>query len=129
MKRVVLMQSLPPRELLQWYSFKFPFNPEAPGKHVWDFLIMVLLVFTCFAVPFQLAFTVTPGNILTPYNAFDVFVDSCFMSDVVVNFFTAYYDEGHYIDDFTKIKVHYLKTWFLLDVAGSFPFDKVRGFC
>lgn len=86
---------------------------------------MMFLLFTCFAVPYQLAFDTPPGNIMTPYNSFDVLVDCLFMLDVLVNFFTSYYSQGTYVDDFRSIALNYCSTWFAIDVAGSFPFDKV----
>lgn len=91
----------------------------------WDLLLMIFLIFTCFAVPYQLAFDTTSGNILTPYNSFDVMVDCFFMTDVIFNFITCFYHEGQYVSDFRAIATNYLKTWFVIDVAGSFPFDKV----
>jgi potassium voltage-gated channel Eag-related subfamily H protein 4 len=86
---------------------------------------MIFLVFTCFAVPYQLAFETTSGHIITPYNIFDITVDCFFMTDVLANFVTCYYHEGQYVTNLRSIGIHYLQTWFLIDVAGSFPFDKV----
>jgi hypothetical protein len=41
------------------------------------------------------------------------------------SFFTAYWDQGILIIDRRRIVMHYLGHWFLIDFAGSFPFDKV----
>mmetsp|Transcript_8284 Transcript_8284/g.19344 ORF Transcript_8284/g.19344 Transcript_8284/m.19344 type:complete len:757 (-) Transcript_8284:2630-4900(-) len=117
--RVRKDEVLPPRK--EW----LPIAPDTFHKQCWDLVVMMLLVFTCFAVPYQMAFDMVPGHVMTPFNRFDLFVDILFMVDVCVNFVTAYHHEGFYVTDMRKIVIHYLCTWFALDFAGSFPIDKI----
>jgi len=50
--------------------------------------------------------------------------DSIFLIDIVLNFFTGYYDQNNnLIMDKPKIATKYLKGWFLLDFVALFPFD------
>ncbi len=42
--------------------------------------------------------------------------------DIIINFFSAYYDKNDdIIIDKKKIAVRYLKGWFLIDFLGVFP--------
>ena len=54
----------------------------------------------------------------------DVLVDCYFITDVVLNFRLAYYDEasGRLETDRNKIRDHYLKGWFGVDFLASIPF-------
>lgn len=51
-------------------------------------------------------------------------VDVFFFVDVVINFYTTYVNKkGEIVRDLRKIRIHYLKTWFILDMVSCFPFD------
>lgn len=55
---------------------------------------------------------------------FNTLVDILFCIDIAVSFNTAYYnDEGILIEFRTNIALHYLKTWFLIDLDTSLPID------
>eukprot|EP00283_Hemiselmis_rufescens_P005813 CAMPEP_0173423972 /NCGR_PEP_ID=MMETSP1357-20121228/4047_1 /TAXON_ID=77926 /ORGANISM="Hemiselmis rufescens, Strain PCC563" /LENGTH=917 /DNA_ID=CAMNT_0014387139 /DNA_START=137 /DNA_END=2887 /DNA_ORIENTATION=- len=106
------------------HLLKIPFHPDGI-KAYWDIFILILLIETCFVVPYLLAFDTIAGNVMTPFNKFDVGVDCLFMVDIVVNFMTTYNHQGVEITDLRKIALNYMKTWFAFDLAGSFPLDKV----
>lgn len=56
--------------------------------------------------------------------AFDLFVDFCFMTDIVVNFFSVIEDEtGSLITNRTSIARRYIKGWFFIDLFTSLPFQ------
>ena len=47
-----------------------------------------------------------------------------FIADVVVNLFTAYFDDtGLLIQDLKMIRHRYYKGWAIVDVPASFPFE------
>ena len=52
-------------------------------------------------------------------------VDLCFFTDIIINFCLAYEmeDEGLWIVDHRMIAHRYLKSWFLIDVVSTVPFD------
>ena len=54
-------------------------------------------------------------------------IDSYFVTDVVINFFTAYPDPvtGLLITNLKAIVLNYIKTDFLFDIVASFPFSIV----
>ena len=96
-------------------------------KQTWDLLVMVLLLYTCFAVPVLLAFggSIDPTAPLTPYDIWDITLDFIFCFDILLSFCTCYVAQGVYIMDLGKIAKHYLMTWFAIDLPGSIPFDKI----
>lgn len=54
-------------------------------------------------------------------------VDFAFITDFLINCISAYYDEeGKLVTNNKKIILHYLKTWFVIDIIASFPFTLVQ---
>ena len=104
-----------------------PFDPDSSPKQTWDAIIMLFLLYTTFSVPYQLAFGGCPDitEALTAFGVFDVCLDCLFCIDVVLNFMTAFTDRGVYVTGWRAIAVHYAKTWFIIDVGGSIPIDKI----
>ena len=113
----------------------FPFDPDSTAKQTWDAFIMLFLLYTTFAVPYMLSFGEKPESeaeeaasiqpVWGAYEIFDLFMDVLFCMDVCANFCTAIVIRGVYITNLQKIAVNYIKTWFILDFAGSVPFDKI----
>ncbi|EQC32905.1 hypothetical protein SDRG_09436 [Saprolegnia diclina VS20] len=104
-------------------------RPHAPWKLRWDILLGVLIVYNVMSIPFQFAFqggymgdmTVDPVVIMLDYC-----VDSVFGLDIVLNFRTGYLDdESQLVMDAQKIAKRYLKFWFWIDVASTFPIGAV----
>ena len=105
---------------------QFPLDPESRRKQTWDLFCMVLLLYCSFSVPFGIAF----DSVLTEEqnkikDTVDFSTDIVFMTDICLNFITAWDNQGFIIREFSLIAKNYLRTWFVLDFAGSFPFDKV----
>jgi len=105
----------------------FPFDPESSGKQMWDLFIMLLLLFTTFAVPYMLAFgeEIDKTQPLDVYQIFDLILDGLFCVDIVISFCTAYIHQGMYITSMPLIAKNYLAGWFWIDVPGSVPVDKI----
>ena len=110
------------------YKFvdNFPLDPESREKQSWDLFCMILLLYCSFSVPYSLAFADnSTGKELSTTDYVDIAIDVIFMMDISLTFLTSYDDHGYIVKDFHRIAINYLKSWFLLDVAGSFPFDLV----
>jgi hypothetical protein len=118
----------------------FPFDPDSQPKQLWDGVVMTLLLYTSFSVPYTLAFGDETYDYLfgaegvakkyaaytdTPWAYFDLCLDIIFCADIMVTFCTAYVDRGNYVQRFRRIARNYLKTWFIVDLLGSVPFDKI----
>ena len=118
---------------LSMYGYKFILDPRSAFMTIWDLIIMIMLLFVLFLVPFEQAFVATYINLTssemstTQYvfyiinNIFDAF----FILDMVFQFSTAYIDPvtNLWVEDPVKIWHHYLKGWFLLDFVSVFPFE------
>ena len=90
---------------------------------------MVLLVYCSFAVPYNIAFVSSDSTGLTPIDYSDLAIDIIFLVDMALTFITQFENQGILERDLSEIARHYLSTWFLPDLAGSFPFDIIITAC
>jgi hypothetical protein len=105
---------------------QLPLDPESGKKQLWDIFCLILLMYCSFSIPFSIAFDdVDASSNYGPKDIFETIMDIVFMSDILLNFITGYDNQGYVVRDFYLIANHYLRTWFIPDFAGSFPFDKV----
>ena len=95
--------------------------PENKLKMAWNFIAMLLLLYTASLVPYRTAFIdVTTSGWAT----FDWMVDALFMFDIFINFISAYEDRDKNIEVRLKyITQSYLRSWFLFDLAAIIPFQ------
>ncbi|XP_037497039.1 potassium channel KAT3 isoform X2 [Jatropha curcas] len=91
----------------------------------WQTLLVVLVLYSAWASPFELAFKkATTGGFMI----IDLVVDAFFAIDIILTFFVAYLDKTTYllVDDHKKIALRYVKTlWFPMDVASTLPFQQI----
>ena len=73
----------------------------------WQTFLVVLVVYSAWASPFELAFKKVATGSLLPV---DLLVDAFFALDIVLTFFVAYLDKSTYllVDDHKKIAVRYV---------------------
>ena len=110
------------QELIQ----KLPLDPDSGKKQFWDVLCLILLLYCSFAVPFSIAFDdVDTDQETTIKEKAEIVMDAIFMVDIMLNFVTGWDNQGIIVREFSLIAKNYLRTWFIPDFAGSFPFDKV----
>jgi hypothetical protein len=107
------------------------FSQSSAFIQKWDLLMLYLLLYVTVVTPFELSFlkaanlsnlTVDGAGVLFFVNRL---VDILFFVDVYINFHLSYFDpnQGTFIDDISKIRCHYLKSWFLVDIVSVVPFD------
>eukprot|EP00960_Hanusia_phi_P060976 764687-Hanusia_phi.AAC.5 len=56
-----------------------------------------------------------------PNLEFDMFVDTFFIAEILLNFLVGFMEKGEYKDDFRKTVSHYLRTGFFFDLVTSVP--------
>ena len=102
------------------------FLPSAPGRLLRDVIVAIMIVYYLIVVPMRLAFE--PHNaavdLITGKGVWlvvDIVFDLMFLTDIFVNFRTAYLDAGELETDSAKIAKSYLTTWFPLDMVASLP--------
>ena len=122
--------------LLENILIKFPpliINPYGRFKYMWDFLMILLLVYFCYVLPIRLCFRKTPQtfelNRSTDYDddwiIFDVICDFIILVDIVLNFFCAYEnDAGLIVFSKRKITKRYITRWFFIDLISIFPINR-----
>ena len=104
-------------------------------KHVWDVLIITLVLFTIYLVPLEIGFGRydTEHAILNNpdyyFNSNYVHIvfylsDVCFIIDMVLVFMTSYIDElGIEVRDSKKVAYRYLHKEFFVDLLAAIPME------
>ncbi|XP_031553619.1 potassium voltage-gated channel subfamily H member 7-like isoform X4 [Actinia tenebrosa] len=115
-------------------------------KITWDWMIMMLVLYTAVEVPLVSSFVMTQvdknkskrpdvkGHTFEsikylypsayPLLITDLCVDVIFMIDIVLNFRSTYVEEGEaLVTNPFKIAIHYLKSYFLMDLVAAVPWE------
>ncbi|KAG7526910.1 potassium voltage-gated channel subfamily H member 2-like [Solea senegalensis] len=105
----------------------------SPFKAVWDWLILLLVIYTAIVTPYSAAFLLNDqeeaaiqkcGYSCSPLNVVDLIVDIMFIIDILINFRTTYVNSNdEVVSHPLRIAVHYFKGWFLIDMVAAIPFD------
>uniref|UniRef100_A0A672GXC4 Voltage-gated inwardly rectifying potassium channel KCNH2 n=1 Tax=Salarias fasciatus TaxID=181472 RepID=A0A672GXC4_SALFA len=103
----------------------------SPFKAVWDWLILLLVIYTAILTPYSAAFLLSDqvgaplcGYSCSPLNVVDLIVDIMFIIDILINFRTTYVNSNdEVVSHPVRIAVHYFKGWFLIDMVAAIPFD------
>ncbi|CAL8304330.1 unnamed protein product [Merluccius merluccius] len=105
----------------------------SPFKAMWDWLILLLVIYTAVFTPYSAAFLLneveeerrrTCGYTCNPLNVVDLAVDVMFIVDILINFRTTYVNHNdEVVSQPGRIAQHYFKGWFLIDIVAAIPFD------
>lgn len=66
---------------------------------------------------------VKPSPRINMQSIVDLFVDTMFIADILINFRTTYLSDGEVVTEPGKIAVNYIKGWFIIDLIAAIPFD------
>ncbi|XP_065851301.1 potassium channel KAT3 isoform X2 [Euphorbia lathyris] len=91
----------------------------------WQTFLVVLVIYSAWSSPFELAFRKAATGALVPV---DLVVDVFFAIDIIFTFFVAYLDKSTYllVDDHKKIAFRYVTSlWFPMDVASTLPYQAI----
>ncbi|KAM9163491.1 voltage-gated inwardly rectifying potassium channel KCNH2 [Pangshura tecta] len=105
----------------------------SPFKAVWDWLILLLVIYTAVFTPYSAAFLLNEeqedvrlscGYACNPLSVVDLLVDIMFLIDILINFRTTYVNSNEeVVSQPGRIAIHYFKGWFLIDMVAAIPFD------
>lgn len=116
----------------------------SPFKAFWDWLILFLVIYTAIVTPYVASFVLTrdkqreelnrnpetrrdtgPVSVYSdPLVIVDYIVDVMFIIDIFINFRTTFVDTSdEVVSHPCRIAVHYLKTWFVIDLVAAIPFE------
>ena len=125
---------LPEYKLQSPRIHRFTILHYSPFKAVWDWLILILVIYTAIFTPYVAAFLLNEGDPKQrddayarygdPLTIIDLVVDVMFIIDILINFRTTYVNKNDEVVSHPgKIAVHYFKGWFLIDMVAAIPFD------
>lgn len=116
----MLQQNDPLAQKLKTQKFDWRFYPNSPFYFCWTFITVIFLLYYITLMPYFIVFYTD----LTPIHIFEMTSDVFFLVDILVNFNLCYLKKnGNYETNLKKIVVRYLKYYFILDLATSFPFN------
>ncbi|KAF3704433.1 Potassium voltage-gated channel subfamily H member 6 [Channa argus] len=105
----------------------------SPFKAFWDWIILLLVLYTAVFTPYSAAFLLDEhrdlhqrscGYTCNPLNVVDLLVDVLFIVDIVINLRTTYVDQNDkVVTQPSRIAKHYVKGWFPIDLFAAIPFD------
>ncbi|KAL2097607.1 hypothetical protein ACEWY4_006814 [Coilia grayii] len=105
----------------------------SPFKAVWDWVILLLVIYTAIFTPYSASFLLSDaeeaamqrcGYSCSALNVVDLIVDILFILDIIINFRTTYVNSNDEVMSHpVRIAVHYFKGWFLIDLVAAIPFD------
>ena len=103
-------------------------DPDSNFSAFWDICQLVLLLYVSFTVPYRTCFDLeTP--LWTFAFFFDLTVDIYFLSDLILNFRTSFYDSsGIRVVEVREISHHYLRHWFIIDFFSCLPVGYISHF-
>jgi len=96
--------------------------PLGTLKFRWDWLVLLLILYSSVAVPFRLGMG-HPADDFWWY--LEMGISLAFITDIVFNFNTAYVDGDQLVLDKTMIRDNYLRTWFAVDLLSSVPVELI----
>lgn len=97
-------------------------NVEIDFVRAWDWFLVVLVLYTAWASPFEFGFLQTPR---APLSILDNIVNGFFAVDIVLTFFVAFLDKATYllVDDPKRIAWRYTSSWLIFDVVSTVPYE------
>lgn len=108
------------------FSLSFwPVTPVSLDRFYWDLTMLLLMVGNLIIIPVGITFFKDENT--TPWIVFNVVSDTFFLIDLVLNFRTGIVveDNTEIILDPQRIKMKYLKSWFVVDFISSIPVDYI----
>lgn len=101
------------------------FHPASKINLAWEALIFVLVCYLTLEIPLRIAF-ISKVNKHSALFWIDLLTDLIFFLDVLKRFRTGYFTDeflSEVVMDQKRIKVSYIKSWFLIDLISSVPMD------
>jgi hypothetical protein len=95
-------------------------RPERSFKKYWNLLVLLGICWYAITVPLFFALDIdAEGWTIVVDMAWTLF----FMVDIYINFNTPYLLEGAWVKDKKIIRSRYLRSWFVMDLIATIPFD------
>nr|XP_057903733.1 potassium voltage-gated channel subfamily H member 8 [Doryrhamphus excisus] len=121
--------ALPEYKVADAKKSKFILLHYSTYKAGWDWLILLATFYVAVTVPYNVCFIGDDDDLTRSTTVSDIAVEILFILDIVFNFRTTYVSKsGQVIFDARQICIHYLTTWFIIDLVAALPFDLLYAF-
>ncbi|KAH1174269.1 hypothetical protein KIL84_002413 [Mauremys mutica] len=123
--------SLPEYKVASVQKSRFILLHYSVFKALWDWLILLATFYVAVTVPYNVCFTGTEDSLTAARSTIvsDIAVEMLFILDIVLNFRTTYVSQsGQVVYDPRSICIHYVATWFFVDLIAALPFDLLYAF-
>lgn len=98
------------------------FDPDSSASAAWQVAGLFMIIYQSIVIPFRLCFEKEAEG---AWIYLETMIDICFMLDIFVQFNTGFYQQGKLINNRREIIINYTKSWFLIDLVASFPYNWV----
>ncbi|RVE67264.1 hypothetical protein OJAV_G00115420 [Oryzias javanicus] len=99
-------------------------HPYSDFRFYWDIVMLLLMMSNLVILPWGITFFEDQNTL--PWIVFNVLSDTLFLMDLIFNFRTGILvEDSHVILDPKEIRMHYIRTWFLVDFVSSIPVDYI----
>ncbi|KAM6900027.1 voltage-gated delayed rectifier potassium channel KCNH8 [Xenentodon cancila] len=116
--------ALPEYKVADAKKSKFILLHYSTFKAGWDLLILLATFYVAVTVPYSVCFIDDDHDPTRSTTVSDIAVEILFITDIIFNFRTSYVSKsGQVIFDARQICIHYLTTWFIIDLVAALPFD------
>ena len=123
----LVYDSLSDEESDEVYEITGYINPNSNIKFYFDMIIFLFSFYYILFFPIILCFyPIISTDFTSWYLIINIFIDLFYIIDLIIGFFTAYYDiEEKFIRKLSEISVNYLSGWFLIDLLCAIPFNTI----
>ncbi|KAG7382193.1 hypothetical protein PHYBOEH_010600 [Phytophthora boehmeriae] len=101
-------------------TYKYMLSPDSMKRYCWDLLLAITTILLIWRVPYTIAFG---DSNLWYWFAFNKTTDVIYLLDVILNFRTGYVKDTDVVMDSRLVAKRYMKSWFVIDLIGSIPFE------
>ncbi|XP_030597110.1 potassium voltage-gated channel subfamily H member 8 [Archocentrus centrarchus] len=116
--------ALPEYKVADAKKSKFILLHYSTFKAGWDWLILLATFYVAVTVPYNVCFIGNDDDLTRSTTVSDIAVEILFIIDIVFNFRTTFVSKsGQVVFDARQICIHYLTTWFIIDLVAALPFD------
>ena len=99
-------------------NLRFLILPGSKFKAIWDVINLIFISYLCILTPHILSFE---DEIPQTFGYVDTIICLFFALDIIVTFFTAFYQKSELITSKTAITIQYAREYFIIDIISCIP--------
>ncbi|KAM4526715.1 voltage-gated delayed rectifier potassium channel KCNH4-like [Fundulus diaphanus] len=123
--------SIPEYKVAAVQKSRFILLHYSVSKALWDWLILLATFYVAVTVPYNVSFSPHDDSIPASRSTIvsDILVEMLFIIDIILNFRTTYVSQSGQVEyEARSIYIHYVTTWFFVDLVAALPFDLLYAF-